>query len=46
MLFLLLIILAFNFNAQQIRVVGSSIAFPFISAIAEEFGGFSDYKPL
>lgn len=43
LLFLLLIILVFNSNAQQIRVVGSSTAFPFISAIAEEFGRFSDY---
>ncbi|ABD45076.1 PBP superfamily domain protein [Ehrlichia chaffeensis str. Heartland] len=43
LVFLSLITLAFNSSAQQIRVVGSSTAFPFISAIAEEFGRFSDY---
>ena len=43
LVFLVLITLAFNVNAQQIRVVGSSTASPFISAIAEEFGRFSDY---
>ena len=45
----LLLILVFitsisNSYAQQVRVVGSSTAFPFISALAEEFGKFSDYS--
>ena len=44
LILLILMIATFNSNAQQIRVVGSSTAFPFISALAEEFGKFSDYR--
>ncbi|QLK52078.1 substrate-binding domain-containing protein [Ehrlichia ruminantium] len=42
-LFLLLVMLPKDSNAEHIHVVGSSTAFPFIAAIAEEFGRFSDY---
>lgn len=31
-------------SAENIRVVGSSSVFPFISSIAEEFGRFSSYR--
>ncbi|QGR02236.1 phosphate ABC transporter substrate-binding protein [Ehrlichia ruminantium] len=42
-LFLLSMMLPTDSNSQHIHVVGSSTAFPFIAAIAEEFGRFSDY---
>ncbi|MGN7618973.1 MAG: substrate-binding domain-containing protein [Ehrlichia sp.] len=44
LVFLILIIFTFNASAEQVRVVGSSTAFPFISALAEEFGKFSDHR--
>ena len=42
-LFLLPMMLPTDSKSQHIHVVGSSTAFPFIAAIAEEFGRFSDY---
>ncbi|MGN7661747.1 MAG: substrate-binding domain-containing protein [Anaplasma sp.] len=36
--------LSFSACAYQIKVVGSSTVFPFISSVAEEFGRFSAYR--
>lgn len=38
------VVFSAGLGAENIRVVGSSSVFPFISSIAEEFGRFSSYR--